>query len=137
MFIFHDRSWTMFGLCLRIWINGCEKILLPKQFGTNNKRSFFYVIPTKNLLVVFLFKRTQFLKFNSLINLYFFGSPRNERSTYIKYFNCYWSTKSPHYRAALYTLIFVYSKRISYLVFVISVMSSCCFDKDILLLHYS
>ena len=90
-----------------------------------------YVIPTKNLLVVFIFKQTQFLKFNSSINLYLFGSPSNEWSTFIKDFNFLWRTKSSHSRVAIFTLIFIYYERISSLVFVLSGGDLCCFNEDV------
>ena len=44
------------------------------------------IIPTKNLLFCHLLKCIQFVKFNSSIKFSFFGSPRNERSTYINDF---------------------------------------------------
>ena len=51
----------MIGLCFRFWINVCEKILLASKYckWIINFISLC-VIPTKNLLVVFLFKRIQF-----------------------------------------------------------------------------
>ena len=108
-----------------------EDIVGIKIFWMNNKFSFLYVIPTKNLLGFFLFKRMQFLKFNSSINLSFFGYTRKERSTYIKDFKFSWNTKLSHSRAAIFTLLFVYSKRISYLIFVGSGGASCCFNEDV------
>ena len=91
--------------------------------------NFYSLLPRKKFLVVFLFKSTQFSKFISSIKFYFFGSPRNERSTYIKDLNCSWSMKSSHSRADLFTFILICSKQISSLVFVISVGAPCCFDK--------
>ena len=70
-----------------------------------------------------------FLKFNSTINLSFFGSPCNKRSMYIKDFNCSWSKKSSHYRAALSNFRFISSKRIYSFVFVFSGGDSCCFGE--------
>ena len=95
-----------------------EDIVGIKIFWMNNKLYFLYVILTKNLLVVFLFKRMQFLKPNSSINLSFFWSPRDEWSTYIKYFNCSRSTKSYHSGATFYTFLLICVKKISNLVFV-------------------
>ena len=92
---------------------------------------FFDVIPTNNLLVFFILKNKQFLKLYSSINLSFIVSPRNERSTYIKDFNLSWSTKSPHYRAAIFTFIFISSKRMYSLVFIIYEGDYCCFDEDV------
>ena len=73
----------------------------------------------------------QCLKFFSSINLYLFGSLRNERSTYIQDFNCSWITKSSHSKAAIFTFLFICSKRISSLVFVIYGKASCCFNEDV------
>ena len=131
IFICLDRSWTMFGLRLRFRINGSEIILLASKNSGWIINVLFYVIPTNNLLVLFLLKRNQFLKFNSSINLLFIWSPLNERSTYIKDFNCSWSTKSSHFRTALFTFIFIFSKQIFSLVFVIYGEYSCCFDVDV------
>ena len=65
------------------------------------------------------------------MNFSFFESPHDERSTYNKDLNCSWSTKSYHYRAALFNFIFIYTKRISSLVFVSSGRASCFFDEDV------
>ena len=73
----------------------------------------------------------QYLKFISSINLSLFGSPRNERSTYIKYFNCSWSIQSSHSRATLSAFLFISSKRISSLVFVGYGVDSCFSNEDI------
>ena len=81
-------------------------------------------------LFFFLLKCMQFLKFNSWINLSFIVSPFNERSTYSKDFNCSWSTKPSHSRAALFTFPFIYSKRIYYLVFIIYGGDSICLGED-------
>ena len=94
-----------------------EDIFGIKTFWMNNKLPFLYVILTNNLLVVFLFVCMKFLKFNSSIDLSFFGSPRDELSTYIIDFNCSWSTKSSHSRPSLFTFIFICSKWISLLGF--------------------
>ena len=96
-----------------------------------------YVIPTDNLLVVFLLKRTQFLKFNSSINISSFGYTRDERSTYINDLNCYWSTKSSRSRDALFTFLFVYSKQIPPLVLVGYRGVSCCFGEAVHPFTYS
>ena len=99
----------MFGLRLRFWINGSEIIFLAsKNSGLIINFLFLNVIPTRNLLFFFLLKRKQFLKFNSSINFYFIGSPRNQGSTCINGVNCSWSTKSPYSRAALFTFLFIY-----------------------------
>ena len=118
-----ERSWTMFGLSFRFWINGSEiTFLTSKNTGWIINFLFFNIIPTNNLLVFCLLKRTQFLKFNSSI---------------IKDFNYSWSTKSSHSRAAIFTFLFIYSKRISYLLFFISGGFSCCFDEDVHPFTYS
>ena len=101
-----------------------------KIFRMNNKLSSFECYINKNLNFVFILKHIQFSKFNSSINLSFFGSPHSERSTYIKDFNFSWSTKPSHSRAAIFTLIFISYKWISSLVFVIYGGDSCCFDED-------
>ena len=122
----------MLGLRLRFWLNGSEIILLASKIsGWIINYLFCYIIPTKNLLVVFLLKQKQFLKFNPPINLSLIGSQRNEWSTYIKDFNCFWSTKSSHSRANLFTFLFICSKRISSLVFVISGVIFCCVYEDV------
>ena len=108
-----------------------EDIFGIKIFWMNNKLSFLYVMPKKNLFVVFLFKHMQFLKFNSPINLSFFGYSHNKLSLYIKDFNCPWSTKSSHSRTAIFIFLFIHSKRISSLVLVISVGASCCFNDNV------
>ena len=97
----------------------------------------FCVITTKNLLVFFLLKRKQFLKFNSSINLSFIVSPRNELSMYIQDFNCSWSTKSSHSMNAIFTFLFICSKLISSLVFVIYGGDSSCLDGDVHPFTYS
>ena len=128
----------MFCLCLIFLKNGCEKILLAsKYYGWIINFLFLYVIPTKNFLVVFLLKRTQFLRFNSSNTSSFFGSPHNARKTYIKDCNCCWSTKSSQSRASLCTFLFIRSKRISSLVFVGSGEASCCFDEKVHYFTYS
>ena len=71
------------------------------------------------------------MKFNSPINLSFFGYPHNERSTYIKDFNCSRGTKSSYSRAAIFTFLFIYSKKISSLVFVGFVGASCYLGEDV------
>ena len=81
------------------------------------------------LLGLFLYKPTQFLRFNSSINLSFIGSTLNEQSTYIKCLNCSWSTKLYHSMAALFEFLFIYSNRISSLVFVIYGGDSCFFNE--------
>ena len=87
------------------------------------------VIPTKNLIFCILFNCIHFLKFNSSINLSFFGSPRNERLPYINDFNWSWSTKSSHSRADILYFLFVRSKRVPSFVFVLSGGYYCCFDE--------
>ena len=114
-----------------------EDIVGIKKSRMNNKLYFLYVIPTKNLFVVFLFKRMQFLKFNSSINLSFFWSPCNYQPTYIKYFNCSWITKSSHSRVSIFTFLFICSKRIAYLVFVGSGGAFCCLDYNVYTFTYS
>ena len=112
-----NNVWFTFEI-INKWI--WDYIVGSKTFRMNNILSVLNVILTKKLHVFFLLKRKQFFKFNSSINLYFIGSPRNERSKYIKYFNCHWSTKLSYSRAALFTFLFICSKEISSLVFVIS-----------------
>ena len=101
-----------------------------KILWMNNKLYFSYAIPTKNLLIVFLFKCMLFLKCNSSINFSFYWSLRNELSSYIKGFNCSWSTKSSQSMAALFTFNFISSKRISSLFFFGSRGASSCFDDN-------
>ena len=121
-------GWSMFEILNKpMW----EDIFGIKMFCINNKLYSLDCNTNKNLIVVFLFKCVQFLIFNSSINLTFFGLPPNERPTYIKYFNSSWRKKSSHLRADFSNFPFISSKRISYLVFVCSVGSSCCFYEGV------
>ena len=70
------------------------------------------------------------LKFYSSINLWLFVSLRDDQSTYIKDFNCSWSTNSSHSRADIFIFLFICSKEISSLIFVGSTGTSCCFGED-------
>ena len=83
-----------------------------------------FVIPTKNLLFSYLFNSIHFLKFDSSINLYFFASPHNERSTYINDFTLACISKSSHSRAACFNFIFYF--------LIDSPLSSLLFQEDIL-----
>ena len=116
----------MSGLCLRLWWNGCEKILFASKY-------FGWIINS----LFCIYYQCVILKFISLINLYFFWYPRDDRWTEIKNFNYYWSMKSSHSRAALFTFILICSKRILSLVFVGSGGNSCCLDEDVHPFTYS
>ena len=108
----------------------CNYMVGNHKFRMNDKLSLFDCNTNKKSFCILL-KCIQFVKFNSSINLSFFGSPHNEQSTYINYFKWAWSMKSSHYRADLFNFLFVRSKRVSSLVFVISGVYSCCFDEDV------
>ena len=109
----------------------CNYMVGNQKSGWMINFLYLSVIPTKNLLFLYLFKWIQLVKFNSSINLYLFGSPRNEWSTHINDFNWYWSMKSSYSRADLFKFLFVGSKPVSSLVFVLSGGYSCFFDEDV------
>ena len=121
----------MFGLCLRFWKNGCEKILLASKYsGWIIDFIYLYVISKKNLPVVFLFKRTQFW---SLIHQSTCPSLNNHTINSQRILMISTVPKSlnhPILGLLFFTFIFVCSKRISSLVFVIYGGASCCFDDD-------
>ena len=104
-----------------------EDLVGIKIFRMNNKLSYFYCITDCCLYL----KTHVCLKFISSNKLFFFGSPRNEQSTYIKDFNPSWRTKSSHLRAAFSTFYFISSKQLSSLEIVVSGGASCCFDEDV------
>ena len=78
LFISPVRSWTLFGLLLRFWINW-SAILWLETIHSGWMRNFLCltVITTNKLIFSILFNYIHFVKFNSSINLSFFGSPRN------------------------------------------------------------